>query len=300
MAKTKSTISDVDLLKHKALQVRLTRKKLNRNKMDKALGDELSKLKNVLDAGAVRVNKSLFSKSATDEYMKVYSDASKYFYRTTTPWDDRGWRLLAVDLYEDFTKKYKTYTGQYREKVNLFIDNIEAHMEEMKGILGQAYDVEDYKFVAPNGAVDREMLLSQFALEVEFDTVTSGNDLRASLTDADREIIAAEMDKRAMEKFSKSQEHIVIELVDVIDKMHERLSTADAVFRDTLVSNLEELCDLVPKMNIAGDQKLNDIARQAREKLTVWDAKTLRDDPKIREQVSAEANDILKQAKGLL
>ena len=84
------------MLKNKALMVRLARKKLNRNKMDKALGKELVELKNVSDGAAVRVNKSLFSTTATDGYMKLYSEASKYFYRTTLPWDDRGWRLLSV------------------------------------------------------------------------------------------------------------------------------------------------------------------------------------------------------------
>jgi hypothetical protein len=60
------------------------------------------------------------------------------------------------------------------------------------------------------------------------------------------------------------------------------------------------LVDLVPKMNIAGDPGLNEVAAKAREQLCHWDAQTLRDDPEKRADVSDKANDILNQAKGLL
>lgn len=289
-----------DLLKTKALMVRLTRKKLNRNKLDKSLGEFVSEVKNVSEAGAVRVNKSLFSKAATDPYMKIYSDASKYFYNVTLPWDDRGYRLLSIDLYEEFTKRFKEYTSSYRKAVREFITGVTQHIEESKGILGDAFNITDYKFMAVNGGVDTQMLKDQFALEIEFQPVASGDDLRATLTEADRESIAADIDKKATEKFGKSQEHIVVSLIETVGKIHERLSGADNTFRDTLITNLEDLVNLVPKLNIAGDPDINKLAKKAKVALTKHDPQTLRDDTKTREAVAKEAKDILKQAKGLL
>jgi len=293
-------ISNTEVLKSKALMVRLVRKKLNRNKMDKDLGQIIRDLKNVSESGAVRVNKSLFAKACTDAYMKVYNDGSKYFYRVTLPWDDRGWRLLGIELFEDFQKTVKGYTKDYRKHVLDFIENIESHIEEARGMLGDAFSMDDYKFISPNGTVDREYLLEQFAFEIEFNTVTSGDDLRATLTEDDREVIAEQINKQATENFQKANQHIITSLHECIFAIHERLCVDENVFRDTLITNLEDLCDLIPKMNIAGDATINELAADAKLKLAKWDPAVLRDVPSIRKDVSNEAKKILKGMEGLL
>ena len=103
-----------------------------------------------------------------------------------------------------------------------------------------------------------------------------------------------------MEKFAGAQEHIITGLIDCISSIHERLSQDENIFRDTLVPNLEDLCDLVPKMNIGGDQAINDLAAECKAKLCKWDCQTLRDDSDKRAEVSKEADAILSKAEGLI
>jgi hypothetical protein len=268
--------------------------------MDQELGKVIRDINKVSDSSAVRVNKSLFTKDSTDEYMKVYNDGSKYFYRVTLPWDDRGWRLLAIELFEDFQKEVKKYTKAYREKVLNFIDRIESHIEESRTMLGSAFNAEDYKFISSPGVVDREYLLDQFCFEVEFNTVTDGNDLRASLTDDDREIIADQINQQALAKFQKANDHIIQNLHDCVSSIHERLCEKENVFRDTLITNLEDLCDLIPKMNIAGDPKINALAADAKKRLTKWEPEVLREVDSIRKDVADEAKEILDGMKGLI
>jgi hypothetical protein len=205
-----------------------------------------------------------------------------------------------VDLYEDFTKKMKSFTKQYREAVVGFIDGIEVHIEQARSMLGEAFDESDYTFIRSAGNVDREFLLDQFAMEVEFDTITSGDDLRASLNEADREIIADQINKRATEKFARANEHIITSLHECVFAIHDRLCQDENVFRDTLITNLEELCDLIPKMNIAGDPAINAMAKQAVDKLGKWDAQTLRDNLLARKEVSDESAKILDNMKGVI
>jgi hypothetical protein len=295
-----SKVDSIDVIKNKAIMVCLNRKKLNRNRIDKDISIEVKDLKKVSENGAIRVNKSIFPKACTDPYGKIYNEASKYFYRCTLPWDDKGWRLLSIDMFKEFTKRFKKYTRDYREQVNIFIDKVEDHIEEAKNLLGDAFKQEDYTFIADNGQINRQLLEDQFSLEVEFNTVTGGDDLRATLTEADREAVAADIDAKAMAKFAKSQEHIVHGLVDCIGSIHERLSQEENIFRDTLIPNLEDLCDLVPKMNIGGDPAINELAAEAKAKLCKWDCQTLRDDSKRRKEVSKEADAILSKAEGLL
>ena len=102
------------------------------------------------------------------------------------------------------------------------------------------------------------------------------------------------------EKFAKSQEHLITTLHEHIMAIHERLSQEENIFRDTLIGNLEDLCDLIPKMNIANDQAINALAAEAKAKLCSWAPATLRDDTKKRADVADEADKILTGMKGLI
>jgi hypothetical protein len=293
-------ISNEDVLKSKALMVRLTRKKLNRNKMDKTISVEVRDSKKVTDDSALRVNKSLFTKKSVEDYMAIYTEASKYFYRVTSPWDDKGWRLLSIDIYEDFVKRFKGFTRDYRDKVITFIETVQAHVEDSRAMLGDAFDPDDYKFISGNGSVDRQVLLDQFALEVDYNTVTNGNDLRVDLTEADRAVIADQINTQNKVKFAKVNESIIENLRDCILSIHDRLCDENNIFRDTLITNLEDLCDLIPKMNIAGDPKINEMAARAKAGLTKWEPALLREVPTLRREVADEAKDILDNMKGML
>ena len=301
---TSTTVApDVSILKKKAIMVRLTTKNLNRNKADKDLAKIVHDAKKVGDPGSVRVSKSIFPKDRTDKYMKPSAECKNYFYEHTSPWDDRGWRLLAVDIFKPFTQKIKSLTTTYKSAVFDFVDAFEDAIEEMQSdaVLGEAFKRSDYeKWFNRDGSVNREELLKNFKLEVEFDTVTTGNDLAASITDFDREMIAQEIDAKATAKFAAAQADLAKRLHTVITNMHERLAVADQTFRDTLVGNIEDLCDLIPAMNLAGDPKLNALAEQAKANLCKWDPQTLRDDLDKRKETAEEAAKIADNLKGLI
>jgi hypothetical protein len=294
---------DVNTLKKKALMVRLTTKNLNRNKADKDLAVIVHEQKKVGDATTVRVSKSIFPKERTDKFMKVSAECKNYFYEVTSPWDDRGWRLLAVDIFKPFIKKIKAYTTEYKAEVFDFIDAFEIGIEEMKAdtVLGGAFKQTDYKkWFNRDGSVNREELLRNFKLEVEFDEVTTGNDLAASLTDSDKELLAQEIKANATRKFASAQKDIAIRLHKVISKMHERLSVTDQTFRDTLVENVEDLCDIIPCLNIANDPALDKLAKEAKATLCKFDPQTLRDDDVKRKEISDAADKLADNLKGMI
>ena len=296
------TISNTDLLKEKALTVRLTRKKPARNAMDKALSEELQKLKGVEDKASLRVNKSLFPKEASKAYQDSITEAGKYFYKMTTPWDDKGWRLLSIEVYKDFIKVMKSHTRRFREAALEFINALEANIELMRPVLKDAFSLDDYgKFInVTTGKVNVEAVKDMFVLEVEYGTVADADDLRACLTEDDREVIAHHITKKNNEKFAKSQEHIIGTLHTAILAIHERLSVDENIFRDTLIENLNDLCDLIPKMNIANDDKINQLAADAKRTLCHWEPSVLRDDMTIRSDVADEAEKMLGNMKGLI
>lgn len=289
------------VLKNKALLVKLYRKKISRNKTDKKLSEYVTQEKQVKKAGMVRVQKTLFPKDITDKYQKVITDCGKYFYRVTTPWDDKGYRLLSIEMYKTFTKEIKKYTTQFRNAVEGFAEHLQSSIDEMKAELGEAFELEDYKdLFNSDGTVNRDYILSLFNLDVEYNNVTDADDIRASLTEEDREILAEHITKNNNEKFTKSMEHVAYQLFDAVKAIHTRLSNQENIFRDSLIGNLEELCDILPALNIAGDQNLNDLAAEARNMLCTWAPQTLRDEPEKRKEVADKAAEIIGKMQGMI
>ena len=96
MAKVITATGSTELLKNKAMLVRIDRKKMGRNKMDKKLSADLVKRMGATDPGALRVNKSIFTKESTEGYMDVYLEGSKYFYSTTLQNNDMQARYAGM------------------------------------------------------------------------------------------------------------------------------------------------------------------------------------------------------------
>jgi len=282
--------------------VRLSIHNINRNKVDKDLAVIIHEAKKVGDPTTVRVNKSILPKARTDVFMKPSAQAKKYFYEVTSPWDDRGWRLLSIEIFKDFVKAFKAYTTEYKSKVLDFVDDFQGAVEEMRSdtVLGQAFKDSDYeKWFNRDGSVNREELLGNFVLEVEYDTVTTGNDLAASLTDEDKAAVAAEINERATLKFAAVQKDVVKKLYKAVEHIAERLSDPDNGFKDTLTGNLEELVDLIPLMNIADDPEINNIAEEAKG-LLKFEPQTLRDDMHARNEISKAADKMADNLKGMM
>jgi hypothetical protein len=88
---------------------------------------------------------------------------------------------------------------------------------------------------------------------------------------------------------------------DVVGKMAERLRAYDpnnasaAPFRDSLVSNITELLEVVPSLNLTGDAAVTDFAARIRQDLTGFDAQALRDNMFTREDVAQRAESIYNQ-----
>jgi hypothetical protein len=66
-------------------------------------------------------------------------------------------------------------------------------------------------------------------------------------------------------------------------------------FRDSIITNMRDLVDILPGMNIAGDARIDSLIQEMRQGLVKHDADTLRISDIQRENVVKRADDILKK-----
>ncbi len=79
--------------------------------------------------------------------------------------------------------------------------------------------------------------------------------------------------------------------------MSERLSDPDNKFKNSLVENIKDLCELLPKLNITHDPELDAVVNEIQSKLTMNYPQTLRDNDVIRNKTAIEAQKILNKMR---
>jgi hypothetical protein len=82
--------------------------------------------------------------------------------------------------------------------------------------------------------------------------------------------------------------------------MASRLADPEARFHGTLVSNVSDLVELLPRLNIVGDPHLASLTEQVRKQLCQHSADLLRNSPTTRLETAASAAAIARTIAGVL
>jgi predicted secreted Zn-dependent protease len=86
---------------------------------------------------------------------------------------------------------------------------------------------------------------------------------------------------------------------DVVQKAHDKLSQPEAVFRDSLIENIREMCAVMPSLNIADDPHLEAVRRELEGKFASIVPDQLRNSVTFREDTSHQMKDILDKMSAL-
>lgn len=117
-------------------------------------------------------------------------------------------------------------------------------------------------------------------------------DFRASLTDdtvADiKKDIQAELQKSTQLAMREPYERLYIHISRIVT----RLSDKKAVFRDTLITGLADLCAILPGLNLTRDPELENLRKRAEKMIAHVHPQELRDHPSVRRDVAAQAAQI--------
>jgi hypothetical protein len=75
--------------------------------------------------------------------------------------------------------------------------------------------------------------------------------------------------------------------------MSERLNNPDANFHSSLVDNITEVTEIIPRLNLADDAALDKMAKEAKTKLTSKTSKQLKENINDRKETAKAADDLL-------
>ena len=249
---------------------------------------------------AGRYNKRLLPKAAFAALtaLTAMSEARTKHYCNTLPWDDQGSRLLTVANYEHYTELLDGLRERVVRQRARFIEDYDDYVDQARLDLGKLFRIEDYP--------SKEALQGKFAIRYRITPVPDADHFIAKLATDDTDRVKRDIEQQTEERLHDAVGDLYRRLGEAVERVSERLQEDEngkpLVFRDTMIANIRNLVDIVPRLNIFGDDELARLCEQVKDKIASVEPDSLRPsktfDPVARARVKRDADELMEKFAG--
>ncbi|HVR09256.1 MAG TPA: hypothetical protein VMW75_14495 [Thermoanaerobaculia bacterium] len=229
--------------------------------------------------------KALVPKAFFASIVKVRNEARDTHHLLTLPWCDDGYRILPADLHLHYMGCFRDFRARFHDAVSGFLAAYDDAKAAARASLGSLYHDRDYP--------SSDRLRMAFELEVKLQPLPDAGDFRLDLPAPTVERLRLDLAARLEDAQRLAMGDLYRRLAAVVSRMATTLAEPDRRFRNTLVGNVRELCQLLPSLNIARDQDLAVLAREIEQRLAALDPALLRLDPATRQSAALDAAALL-------
>jgi hypothetical protein len=272
-------------------------------KYDREASDEIAEL-HAAEKDAGRYNKRLVPRDALKEITKALGEARRDHESLTLPWGDNGMRVLPGATYMDHTNLMKQREADFNGVVTRFVDGFESLVRTQKR-LGTLLKVDDYPGMVDEAGTLRlafpHQLRALFSFKTEVLPLSDANDFRVRLGDEDRERVKRRITESIQASLRIATRDLWQRLYKGVSHMATRMAEYNSAedgkkpkLFDSMVSNIVDVVDVLPKLNIAGDTELDRMADDVRRSLLV-DPKELRKSAAMRSDTAKAAAEITQR-----
>jgi hypothetical protein len=249
-------------------------------------------------ADSGRYHKMLLPKQALAEIQKIVSEARQEHYFMTLPWDDNGYRVLPAAVYMDHGEKMRTLSNRFSVAVDTLARQFLTLVDQAKTRLGGLFRESDYPSTAE--------LRAKFSFDTKVLPLPDAGDFRVALGDEEKDRIKRQITAAVEASLQVGTRELWFRLYEAVQHMADRLAAykvteqgVEHPFRDTVVTNLVKLVDVLPKLNITNDAELERLAEQVRTSLLV-DPNSLRKSESARAETAKAAAAIAQHMAGYM
>jgi hypothetical protein len=250
-------------------------------------------------SGAGRFDKFLLGSHSLRSIMGAMGEIRRFVYKHSLPWGEmEGVRLLPTANYVQFVNGLSPLQDAYEDAVRAFVVAYPDLIEESRARLGDMFRIEDYP--------DVDALQHGFTVSIGFMPMPKVDDFRVDLSARHVEGL-----KRQIEAGVKAD--VQAAMADLWERLHEgvgallrqldRIDEGVAVpagegrhagwVNSRTLTNLHELINLLPRLNVTGDPRLEAACETLRAQLQGVSATDLKEDPERRRKAKLAADDIL-------
>jgi hypothetical protein len=266
------------------------------SKHDRKVSDEVAAAKQA-NRAAGKYTKILIAKAALAQIKAAATEARSIHYRYTLPWTNEGQRILTSSAYQDYAEEMRQAKARFIVAVDNFVREYPYLKDEAKTFMGDLWDENDYPH--PN------VIQDQFLFDIQIMPMSEATDFRVKLSDDEIKRIQDDIQAKIDETVKLATREAWTRTYELVTHMAERLaifrkteeSGTENRFHDTLVENVRDMAELLPKLNITGDSQMDVMARKISSTIGAYNPEDLRNSPNLRYQAITEAKTIADELK---
>ena len=251
---------------------------------------------NNAETGVANVHKKLLGNCAElDAVHKMTGNIRNIHYGMTMPWSDTGLRLLPTAQYFKYHAAMTDLENQWRAATNTFLQSYQWEISQAQAKLGDLFDATEYPTT--------DTLTTKFGFNLNYIPLPDAGDFRIDVgNDAVAEVKSSYGDYYARQ-LTKAMNDVWIRLHDALTRMSERLDYgADddkRVFRDSLVSNVTDMVELLTVCNVTGDAQMTAMRDKLSDAMYGVTAEVLREDTHTRTETKRTVDQVISSLPSL-
>jgi len=209
----------------------------------------------------------------------------------TLAWEDNGARLITTAAYFDYTKMMSGVEQTFWKLVENLIAVYDNAIQEAQQHLGDLFNEADYPSI--------NELQRKFAWSLSIAPIPQSGDFRLDIQNDAMEELKLQYEQSLEAKINGSMNNMWTRLHDALEHMSERIDYGDhehkKIFRDTLLTNMTDVLDMLDTFNVTNDPKMREMKAQLEDTLSGVTTDALREDGHLRAQTKREIDEAIKQ-----
>ena len=264
-------------------------------KLDKKASQAVTSTNNA-DKGVANVSKKLLGDCAElDAVQKFVANSRNVHYACTMPWSDTGLRLLPTTQYFKYHEEMTHLQTEYKRLVEVFIDAYSWEIQNAQLKLGDLFNADEYPTA--------DSLISKFRFKINYMPLPDAGDWRVSIGNETEDALRSQYEGYYAQQLQTAMGDVWRRAHDALTKMCERLDYADdntrKVFRDSLVSNVHDMIELLGACNVTGDPVMTAAQRDLDDAMRGITPDALREDAYLRAETRRKVNEVRKTIDNL-
>ena len=262
------------------------------NKVDREMTETVN-----TNASAVRdasqTRKNLFAgTSLRKDIEKLAARIRLYHNQNTLPWADKGQRLLPTKLFMEYKQTMNGYAQTFDFMCDNFFVEYPRLVAEAPANLGTMYRAEDYP--------DLDEVKSKFGFRRAVDPIPESGDFRLDVSAEDLTELKNHYEQQHSNRLADAMkapwDRLHTMLVGISEKLTDKEGEDDKKrYFDSLITNPLELCELLGKMNVTNDPKLEEARRQLEVAMMGANMESIKESAVARGEVKAKVDAILSK-----
>lgn len=271
-----------------AMLVELSIRNWAGRKLDKSASQKVT-IDNRASTGVANVNKKLLGDCAElSAVLKFAANVRNSHYAMTMPWSDTGLRLLPTSQYFKYNEQMIALKAEYFRLVEEFLSSYGWEITQAQVKLGDLFNPDEYPSAAS--------LQSKFGFGFTYIPLPEAGDWRIDIESDAKQELAQHYQSYYRRQLEAAMADVNQRAYDVLIRMSERLDYEDnekKVFRDSLVTNVLEIADLMDACNLTNDPAMKGNAQTLRDLLRGIDADDLREDHRLRRATKKAVDEVI-------